>query len=55
MSIEKRHVVRAVVNFAGVWWLLLWHMMAQYSCDSGSTNKLFLGASYFHRKPMELF
>ena len=31
------------------------HMMVQYCCGSGSTNKLFLCASFFDRKPMKLF
>ena len=26
------------------------HMMVQYCCGNGSTNKLFLGASDFERK-----
>ena len=29
------------------------HMMVQYCCDSGSTNKLFFRASFFDRKPMK--
>ena len=29
------------------------HMMVQYCCGSGSSNKLFAGASSFHRKPMK--
>ena len=29
------------------------HMMVQYCCDSGSTNKLFLSASYFDGKPIK--
>ena len=29
------------------------HMMVQYCCGSGSTNKLFLSTSYFDRKPMK--
>ena len=31
------------------------HMMVQYCCGIGSTNKLFLCASYFDRKPMKSF
>ena len=27
------------------------HMMVQYYCVCGSTNKLFVGASYFNRAP----
>ena len=29
------------------------HMMEQYCCGSGSTNKLFLSASYLDWKPMK--
>ena len=31
------------------------HMMVQYCCGSGSTNKLFCESSYLDRKPMNLF
>ena len=39
--IEKKHGVWAGASDAGVWWLFRQHMMVQYCCDSGSTNKLF--------------
>ena len=31
------------------------HMMVQYCCGSGSTNKLFVSAYYFDRKPRSYF
>ena len=44
-SIEKRHGVWAGASVAVVRWLFYaacqWHMMVQYCCGSGSTNKLF--------------